>query len=159
VLGDGHTNIGQLIELENEQRLSGRPFSALRPLHRDAGVRHFLRATGSGLSHIPPDGARVTVKRVVNENAARDNHQVLDQLHPSFLELGCAIRSVLPIDLLGVDVMTSDISAPLSQSGGVVHDINTTPALHHHALTTEQTDAASIGARVIGGLLDGPAGA
>jgi D-alanine-D-alanine ligase-like ATP-grasp enzyme len=154
VLGDGQADVAQLIRGENQSRLGVRPFSALRPLRRDTEVRRFLRAAGLTLSHVPADGASVPVKRVVNENAARDNHQVFAQLHPSFLELGCAITAVIPIELLGVDVITSDITAPLGQGGGVVHDINTTPALHHHALTAEQTDVASIGARVVGCLLD-----
>jgi D-alanine-D-alanine ligase-like ATP-grasp enzyme len=33
---------------------------------------------------------------------------------------------------LGVDVITSDIQADLRECGGVINEVNTTPALHHH---------------------------
>jgi D-alanine-D-alanine ligase-like ATP-grasp enzyme len=33
---------------------------------------------------------------------------------------------------LGVDVITLDPSVPLRESGGVINEVNTTPALHHH---------------------------
>ena len=35
-------------------------------------------------------------------------------------------------DFLGVDVITPDPSVPLRASGGVISEVNTTPALHHH---------------------------
>jgi D-alanine-D-alanine ligase-like ATP-grasp enzyme len=31
-----------------------------------------------------------------------------------------------------VDLITSDASVPLRQAGGVINEVNTTPALHHH---------------------------
>jgi D-alanine-D-alanine ligase-like ATP-grasp enzyme len=35
-------------------------------------------------------------------------------------------------EFLGVDVITADPSRPLAETGGVINEVNTTPALHHH---------------------------
>jgi cyanophycin synthetase len=32
----------------------------------------------------------------------------------------------------GIDIITLDPSVPLSESGGVINEVNTTPGLHHH---------------------------
>ncbi len=39
---------------------------------------------------------------------------------------------ILKSDFVGVDLIMSDPSAPLDESGGVINEVNTTPALHHH---------------------------
>jgi D-alanine-D-alanine ligase-like ATP-grasp enzyme len=43
-----------------------------------------------------------------------------------------AAARIVGSDFLGVDVITPDPSVPLAQSGGVINEVNTTPALHHH---------------------------
>jgi cyanophycin synthetase len=41
-------------------------------------------------------------------------------------------------DFLGVDIITTDPTLPLRQSGGVINEVNTTPALHHHYESKEE---------------------
>ena len=41
-------------------------------------------------------------------------------------------------DFLGVDIITPDPTLPLRQSGGVINEVNTTPALHHHYESTDE---------------------
>ena len=44
--------------------------------------------------------------------------------------------------LVGVDLITPDGTAPLAEVGGVVNEVNTTPALHHHYDPSERTHPA-----------------
>ena len=41
-------------------------------------------------------------------------------------------------DFLGVDVITTDPTVPLAAAGGVINEVNTTPALHHHYDATRE---------------------
>jgi cyanophycin synthetase len=60
------------------------------------------------------------------------NTVVTELLCPSLRETAERAAQVLGSDLVGVDVITTDPSRPLSEAGGCVNEVNTTPALHHH---------------------------
>jgi glutathione synthase/RimK-type ligase-like ATP-grasp enzyme len=51
----------------------------------------------------------------------------------------------------GVDLLTNDPSVPLTESGGVFLELNTTPSIHHHAIGTR---SESVAVRVLQYLLD-----
>jgi cyanophycin synthetase len=76
----------------------------------------------------------VDVKRVVNQNASRDNESIVGTPHPSTVELGRRIVTSLGLELASVDLLTTHVSRPLAETGGVVNEVNTTPGLHHHYL-------------------------
>jgi cyanophycin synthetase len=134
VTGDGHHAIRALIEAENRRRLAADPPTALSLISVDADCRAKLRLQGLRPSSIPRAGQAVTVKHVVNQNAARENHVVRDDVHPSVVDLGRQVVTGLGLRLAGVDVLTPDVTAPLAVTGGVINEINTTPGLHHHVL-------------------------
>jgi D-alanine-D-alanine ligase-like ATP-grasp enzyme len=156
VIGDGRSTISQLVAQENASRLAGSPLTALRLLRCDTDLRHHLSGVGLGLKSVPAEGSTLVVKQTVNENAARDTHRVLDGVHPSFHELGHAVRSVIPIDLLGIDVITADVGAPLGETGGAVHELNTTPAPHHHHLIADDAERAPVGPLILSHVLGVP---
>jgi D-alanine-D-alanine ligase-like ATP-grasp enzyme len=59
----------------------------------------------------------------------------------------------LGIQLAGVDVMTTDIAAPLEATGGVIGEVNTMPALHHHYLVREPRRGAPVASLILRSLL------
>jgi cyanophycin synthetase len=59
------------------------------------------------------------------------------------------ISFIFNIELLGLDLICSDISIPLGESGGAINEINTTPGLHHHDLVARQTKKYHIGSQIL----------
>ena len=51
--------------------------------------------------------------------------------------------------LAGVDVVTTDISRPLSETGGVVSEVNGGPGLHHHYLVADSARATPVAVPVL----------
>jgi len=51
---------------------------------------------------------------------------------PTIADQVCAAARLIGSEFAGVDVITPDISRPLAETGGVINEVNTTPALHHH---------------------------
>lgn len=135
VVGDGSRTIRALVAAENARRLASRQ-EALHPLVVDLELEQHLRDTGRSLRDVPPSGATVALKRVVNENARRDNESVTSSVHPSTVALGRRIVAGFGLALAGVDLLTEDVSRPLAETGGVVNEVNTTPGLHHHVLVS-----------------------
>jgi cyanophycin synthetase len=145
VIGDGNQKISQLIIEENRQRLIGDPYTSLSILTDDTDVRSYLASEKLTRNHVPEKGQLAIVKGASNQNSARDNQRVTDGIHPSFQQLGKRIQSVLDIKMLGIDIMTSSIKAPLDEARGAINEVNTTPALHHHDLVRESNQECCAG--------------
>lgn len=137
VRGDGKSNIQELIAKENDTRLHGGEIISLHPLTLDAELRRYLAANGHDLKHVLKAGESLAVKRVVNQNARSENESVRARVHPDLIAGGERIAALLQIELAGLDLLCKDLTQPLTRSNGVINEINTTPALHHHYLISE----------------------
>ncbi len=121
VTGDGHHTIAALIAAENRDRIAASPIRSLHPIAVDMECRGYLREQGKSLGDTPDAGERIAVKRVVNQNSARENHRVLETVHPRIADVGARIVKTFGLSLVGVDLITDDISAPLEDTGGVMN--------------------------------------
>jgi cyanophycin synthetase len=154
IVGDGRQTIGQLIRRENIRRLRGIAPLAMQPLVVDVELKRCLADQQLTLSSVIPAGKSVMVKAVVNENTAAENSNVRDRVHPDTIRRGAEIARLLRIRLAGHDVITTDISRPLDQTGGVFNEVNTTPGLQHHYLIDDPGRVFPVMDRLLDVLLD-----
>lgn len=131
VIGDGVSTIAQLVANENSLRREQGWQRAQTMLTIDDDMRRTLSASGMTLRSIPEDNQIVILKTVINENRAAEN-VLISELCPEIIASCRECARTLGIQLAGVDIITSDPSVPLKESGGVVLEVNTTPGLYHH---------------------------
>jgi len=132
VVGDGKSSIATLIQRENEIRLRAGSGQSQVLLTIDLDMRRTLAKQGLSMRSIPEIGKRIVVKTVVNENAGQDNITVTNDLHPSIVEDGARAVCALGVRLAGVDIITTDRTVPLLESGGVVLEVNAPPNYYYH---------------------------
>ncbi len=60
------------------------------------------------------------------------DEDVTHEVCPTVADQACAAARLVGSQFAGVDVITSDISKPLAETAGIINEVNTTPALHHH---------------------------
>jgi cyanophycin synthetase len=132
VVGDGRQTIRQLVVRANAQRLAGGLAVAQTLLAADDEMRRTLARQGLSLRSVLPAGQRVVVKTVINENAAAENEAATDLICPSVVSDGARAAACLGVRLAGLDVITEDPSQPLTESGGVILEVNTTPGFYYH---------------------------
>jgi cyanophycin synthetase len=154
VVGDGRHSMAELIRIENRRRRQGVSPLAMQPLSVDVELRRCLGCQGLALSSVAAAGRQVTLKAVVNENNAAENSTVRHRVHPDTIRRGADIARQLKIRLVGHDVMTTDISRPLEETGGVFNEVNTTPGLQHHYLIDNREQTAPVMERLLEILLD-----
>jgi cyanophycin synthetase len=154
IAGDGRHTLGQLIRQENARRLRGVAPLAMQPLVVDVELKRCLADQELTLSSVIPAGKSVMVKAVVNENTAAENSNVRDRVHPDTIRRGAEIARLLRIRLAGHDVITTDISRPLDETGGVFNEVNTTPGLQHHYLIDDPRRVFPVMDRLLEVLLD-----
>ncbi len=149
VIGDGSSNIRQLVAMENERRRSGEAITALSPLMIDLECRNTLSAQGMSPTTIPFAKQEVMVKLAVNENGAAQNHLVRDEVHHEIVETGSRIVRDFGIGFAGLDVTATDISLPLDTGDTIFNEINAGPGIHHHYLVSDQSQIAHVAPRIL----------
>jgi D-alanine-D-alanine ligase-like ATP-grasp enzyme len=132
--GDGVSAVRRLLEAENTLRRG----SGDAELDLDRDCLFTLAYQGLSPDSIVDEG-RIFLLKSVND-AARKYREVRTVYNETVTDLMCdSIRKdaekaarLVGSDFLGVDVITTDPAIPLHRSGGVINEVNTTPALHHH---------------------------
>jgi cyanophycin synthetase len=138
VQGTGTASIAQLIAGANAVRLqNGQP-----PMAIDRDCQFCLESQRFTLESVPAAGTSVLVK-ATGEAGTRQvelrtvyTQTVTDLMSPSLRENAQLAARVVGSEFVGVDFITPDPSVPLEQSGGVLNEVNTTPGLHHHYIST-----------------------
>lgn len=149
VTGDGRATIAELLQRETRARLADAEIVALSPLVPDLESRYHLAAQGKTLRSVPADGERVVVKTVCNQNRRTENHKVTADVHPDTVAMGERIARLFNLELVGVDLITPDVSQPLAAVDGVVNEINTNPGIHHHYLVSNPEAGEAVAPRII----------
>lgn len=150
VVGDGLHTVGELIERVNEVlRQRDEPV-----VHRDLDLEQTIAAQGLSWSTVPVSGRPVDVKTKINENARTDNFSAFHEVGVGLVAEGRRAAELLGVRLAGVDVLTTDPAVPLTESGGCILEVNSTPglAIHYHGHPGEVRVATII----VGQLLDPP---
>jgi cyanophycin synthetase len=148
IIGNGSNTVRGLVRAENRRRLD-ESFSALSPLTLDLESKITLRQQNLNPRTVPPSKSIVTVKAVVNQNTAKENHCVRESVHPSIIELGRTLVKKFRLELAGIDLLAKDIAEPLESGGVTINEVNTTPGLHHHVLLADPKMRQSIGEMVL----------
>jgi hypothetical protein len=132
VVGDGRSTVAFLVRVANAERLRRGAGVSQVLLTVDFDMRRTLARQGLSLRSVPPAGARVTLKTVVNENAGDDNSAAVGLLCNSIVEDCARVVKALRVRLAGVDVITPNPRLPLAEAGGVVLEVNAPPNFYYH---------------------------
>jgi len=146
VAGDGASTVRELIEAVNRDPSRGEGHE--RPLTRiavDDELVERLGEVGMSLDYVPAPGQTVVLKRAANLSVGGTAVDVTDRMHPEVRRVCERAALVVGLDVCGVDLVTSDIAAPLD--GGVV-EVNASPGLRMHVSPSEGT-ARDVGEAIV----------
>jgi cyanophycin synthetase len=149
VTGDGRSTVEQLIAAENERRAAARGAAGLSLIGLNLDTALTLRRAGVTLRTVLASGQRLSLRVATNCNAERDNETWQGPVAEPVIEDAKAAVRAVGLRLAGVDVVTTDISRPLSETGGVVTEVNGGPGLHHHYLVADRANATPVAVPVL----------
>ncbi|MAL59929.1 MAG: cyanophycin synthetase [Flavobacteriaceae bacterium] len=137
VIGDGKSTVKQLVDKVNEDPRRGYGHeNVLTQITINDLTRTIIAAKGYTEDSVIPLGERLILKDTANLSTGGTAEDVTDIMHPENVEMAERIARIIDLDICGIDVMTTDISQPLSETGGAVLEVNAGPGFRMHLAPT-----------------------
>lgn len=133
VIGDGVHTVRQLVDIVNSDENRGESHEKpLTKIRLDGVAEGLLEKMGMTADSVPEKGQVVKLRTNGNLSTGGTSIDCTDIIHPENTELAVLAANAIGIDIAGIDVVTEDISKPLSETGGAVVEVNTAPGIRMH---------------------------
>lgn len=138
VVGDGKSSIQELIDKVNSDPRRGYGHEkVLTQITVNELTQTIIKDAGHTLETVLPEGEMFILKDTANLSTGGTAEDVLDIVHPANVAMAERISKIIDLDICGIDVMTTDITKPLSETGGAVLEVNAGPGFRMHLAPTE----------------------
>jgi cyanophycin synthetase len=133
VVGDGVSTIAELIaRLNSDPRRGVGHEKVMTRVHLDAPLTALLDAKGLSLDSVPASGDVVVLRQTANLSTGAEAIDRTDELHPSVRSIAERAAAIVGLDIVGIDLLTSDIGRPLTETGGGIVEVNAAPGFRMH---------------------------
>jgi cyanophycin synthetase len=138
VTGDGKSTIQQLIDKVNADPRRGYGHEkVLTAIKVDEMTLQILQEKNLTLDSVLEKGQELFLKRTANLSTGGTATDVTDIVHPHNVFMCERISRIIGLDICGIDIMTSDISQPITEVGGAILEVNAAPGFRMHIAPTE----------------------
>ena len=137
VIGDGVSNVRQLVEAKNEfRRKNPRYIHSLMSLD-DKSVADQLEKQGLSPDSVPNDGQRVAICEAANISQGGESYEVMHETHPSILEFSKSVdRAIGGLGHCGIDLLLNDHTKPLDSQEHAICEVNSHAEMGVHCFPT-----------------------
>lgn len=137
IVGDGIHTVIELVELVNTDPLRGKGHEKmLTKIKIDEESVYLLSKEGFSLNSIPERGKYIFLKSGANLSTGGTAIDVTDIIHCDIKFIAERISYVMGMDICGVDLISTDITKSLKETGGAVLEVNAAPGFRMHLSPT-----------------------
>jgi len=138
VTGDGKSTIKELIDIVNSDPRRGYGHEkVLTQITVDELTKGILEQNNRTLETVLPEGEWMALKDTANLSTGGTSTDVTDIVHPYNVFMAERISKLIGLDICGIDIMTTDISSPLHETGGAILEVNAGPGFRMHLAPSE----------------------
>ena len=138
VIGDGKSSIQELIDKVNSDPRRGYGHEkVLTQITVNDLTKSLIKAKGYELDTVIEKGEMLILKDTANLSTGGTAEDITDIVHPANVSMVERISKIIDLDICGVDIMTTDITKPLSETGGAVLEVNAGPGFRMHLAPTQ----------------------
>ena len=135
--GNGKSTIQELIdEVNSDPRRGYGHEKVLTQITTNELTKTLIKDAGYTLDSVLPEDERLILKDTANLSTGGTAEDVTDIVHPANVSMAERISKIIDLDICGIDIMTSDITKPLSDTGGAVLEVNAGPGFRMHLAPT-----------------------
>ncbi|WP_191858190.1 cyanophycin synthetase [Hanstruepera ponticola] len=137
VIGNGKSTVQELIDEVNKDPRRGYGHeNVLTQITVNELTKTIIKDAGYTLESVIAEGERLILKDTANLSTGGTAEDVTDIVHPANVSMAERISKIIDLDICGIDIMTTDISKPLSETGGAVLEVNAGPGFRMHLAPT-----------------------
>lgn len=137
VIGNGTSTIQELIdEVNRDPRRGYGHENVLTQITVNDLTLGLIKASGYTLESVLERNERLILKDTANLSTGGTAEDVTDIVHPANVFMVERISKIIDLDICGIDIMTTDISKPLEDTGGAVLEVNAGPGFRMHLAPT-----------------------
>ncbi|WP_422106148.1 cyanophycin synthetase [Winogradskyella sp.] len=137
VIGNGTSTIQELIdEVNSDPRRGYGHEKVLTQITVNELTQTIIKDAGYTLDSVIAEGEKLVLKDTANLSTGGTAEDVTDIIHPANIAMAERISKIIDLDICGIDVMTTDISKPLAETGGAVLEVNAGPGFRMHLAPT-----------------------
>jgi cyanophycin synthetase len=138
VIGDGESSVETLIEEVNKDSRRGFGHeNVLTKITINELTKTIIKDAGYTLESVLKKEEILILKDTANLSTGGTAEDVTDIVHPANIDMAERISKIIDLDICGIDIMSTDISKPLSETGGAVLEVNAGPGFRMHLAPTE----------------------
>ncbi|MFT4680403.1 MAG: cyanophycin synthetase [Granulosicoccus sp.] len=133
VVGDGKSTVQQLIDKTNEDPRRGYGHeNVLTNISVNDMTQNILEDKGYTVDTVLADKEFLKLKDTGNLSTGGTAEDVTDMVHPFNVFMAERISRIIGLDICGIDIMTTHIDRPLTETGGAVLEVNAAPGFRMH---------------------------
>ena len=137
VIGNGKSSIQELIDEVNKDPRRGYGHeNVLTQITVNELTELIIKDAGYTLESVIPNGEKLILKDTANLSTGGTAEDITDIIHPANVSMAERISKIIDLDICGIDIATTDISKPLSETGGAVLEVNAGPGFRMHLAPT-----------------------
>lgn len=137
VIGDGKSTVQELIDEVNKDPRRGYGHeNVLTQISVNELTKTIIKDAGYTLESVIAEGERLILKDTANLSTGGTAEDITDIIHPANVSMAERISKIIDLDICGIDIMTTDITKPLSETGGAVLEVNAGPGFRMHLAPT-----------------------
>jgi len=138
VVGDGKSTIQQLVDKINEDPRRGYGHeNVLTQIDIDGQSERLIKAKGYTLETVLEADEILHLKTTANISTGGTAIDRTDEVHPKNVFLFERIARIVGLDVAGVDIIATNVSEPLDESGGGIIEVNAAPGFRMHLAPSE----------------------
>ncbi|MEL4897592.1 cyanophycin synthetase [Crocosphaera sp. Alani8] len=138
VVGDEEHTIQELIEITNQDPRRGEGHdNVLTKIKVDQTSLAILEKQGLRLETVLDKGEIAYLRATANLSTGGIAIDRTDDIHPQNLWIAERVAKIIGLDIMGIDVVTPDITKPLQEVDGVIVEVNAAPGFRMHVAPSQ----------------------
>jgi cyanophycin synthetase len=140
VVGDGHSTIRELVEVENRNPARGEGHTnILTRIPMDALAEETLAKQGYGFDTVLASGVTADLRGNANLSTGGTAEDVTDLLPEETRDICIRAARTIGLDIAGIDIVCQDIARPLREQKGGIIEVNAAPGIRMHQYPSRGT--------------------
>lgn len=127
VQGNGIDSIATLIEKANRKEDIKAPWKRNRPFPHDNLALKELHKLGLDFDSIPEKDAWIPLRNIESMEWGGITVNVTTSIHPDNIDIAIRASKQFGLNLVGVDIIATDITKPWYETGAIINEVNLSP--------------------------------